>query len=168
MTLDDDGFGPEDIRKQIDVSRETFERLERVLGVLGRWRQQKNLIGPSEWAHIWRRHIWDSLQLLPLLPKEPTIMDLGSGGGFPGLPLACALTGERRGHVTMVETVGRKCAFLRDAITAAELNANVHEGRIETCPPSTASVVTARALAPLPKLIRLSYPWLSAGAIGLF
>ncbi|MEO0883737.1 MAG: 16S rRNA (guanine(527)-N(7))-methyltransferase RsmG [Pseudomonadota bacterium] len=168
MMSDADGFGPEDIRKQIDVSRETFERLEAVIQTLDRWRHQKNLIGPSEWKHIWRRHVWDSLQIWPLLSEDTQMIDLGSGGGFPALPVACALTAEGRGRVTLVETVGRKCSFLREAIDAADLSASVHQGRIETYAGPSANTVTARALAPLPKLMKLAAPWLSRGAIGIF
>ncbi|MEO1407532.1 MAG: 16S rRNA (guanine(527)-N(7))-methyltransferase RsmG [Pseudomonadota bacterium] len=168
MTLDADGFGPEDIRKQIDVSRETFDRLNSVLSVLDRWRHQKNLIGPAEWDHIWRRHIWDSLQVIPLLPDDPVLIDLGSGGGFPGLPVACELTVRERGHVTLVETVGRKCAFLREAIEAAGLNAEVHQGRVENFRSRDFDVVTARAFAPLPNLLDMASPWLSQGAVGIF
>ncbi|MEM6898810.1 MAG: 16S rRNA (guanine(527)-N(7))-methyltransferase RsmG [Pseudomonadota bacterium] len=168
MILDEDGFGPDNIRKQIDVSRETFDRLEIVLRVLNQWRQQKNLIGPSEWSHIWRRHIWDSLQILPLLPNDPSILDLGSGGGFPALPLACALPPNSSSHVTMVETVGRKCNFLREAISEADLQATVHQGRAEHFNLEGVTAVTARAFAPLPKLIGLAAPWLLSGAVGVF
>ncbi|MEL7130756.1 MAG: RsmG family class I SAM-dependent methyltransferase, partial [Pseudomonadota bacterium] len=76
MPMDLDGFGREDICEQIDVSRETFERLDRVITCLDVWRKTMNLIGPSEWDHIWRRHIWDSLQIWPLLPPNARIIDL--------------------------------------------------------------------------------------------
>ncbi|MEM9669695.1 MAG: 16S rRNA (guanine(527)-N(7))-methyltransferase RsmG [Pseudomonadota bacterium] len=168
MIIDEDGFGPEEISKQIDVSRETFDRLETVLNVLDKWRHQKNLLGPSEWRHIWRRHIWDSLQLLPLLPKQPRIVDLGSGGGFPALPIACALTVSNGGHVSLIETVGKKCAFLADAIREADLNAVVINGRVENHSNIDADIVSARAFAPLSKIIELAHPWFSRGAIGLF
>ena len=168
MMKDKDGFGPDDIREQIDVSRETFERLDRVIATLADWKDRKNLIGPSEWDHLWRRHVWDSLQLWPMIPANAAIIDLGSGGGFPGLPLACALTANGTGHVTMIESVGRKCLFLRDAIANAGLAGSVHQGRIETAPVTNVEIVTARALAPLPKLLDLAAPWLRQGAAGLF
>lgn len=168
MTHDADGYGPDDISKQIDVSRETFERLEMVLACLNDWRTRMNLIGPSEWDHIWRRHIADSLRLWPLLEADARIVDLGSGGGFPGLPLACILTSQGSGHITMVETIGKKAAFLRAAVEAAGLNATVRQGRAENVGDIAAEYVTARALAPLPKLLDYASHWLESGATGLF
>jgi len=167
LTYDDDGFGPDEISKQIDVSRETFERIETVLTCLDEWRLKMNLIGPAERASIWRRHVFDSLQLLAFLPPDARIVDLGSGGGFPALPLACAL-GETGGHITMVETVGKKARFLQAAVEAAGLNASVRQGRAENAGDIEADFVTARALAPLPKLLEYASPWLLRGGIGLF
>lgn len=168
MILDADGFGPEAIGKQIDVSRETIERLEAVLGCLDIYRQRMNLIGPAEWDHIWRRHVADSLRLVPLVPLAAKVVDLGSGGGFPALPLACVLTSMGSGHVTMIETVGKKATFLRAAVEAASLNATVRQGRVEKATDIAADIVTARAFAPLPKLLDYAAPWLLNGATGLF
>ena len=160
MILDTDGFGPEAIGKQINVSRETFERIEAVLACLNAHRGRVNLIGPSEWDYIWRRHVYDSLWLVPHIDLDARIVDLGSGGGFPGLPLACVMSTMAGGHVTMVETVGKKATFLRAAIKAAELNATVRQGRVENCADIEADIVTARAFAPLPKLLTYAEPWL--------
>ena len=168
MILDADGFGAEAISKQIDVSRETFERIEMVLDCLDTYRGRMNLLGPSEWSHIWRRHVADSLRLVPYVPMDAQIVDLGSGGGFPALPLACMLTAMGTGHVTMVETVGKKAAFLRAAVDAAGLNATVRQGRVENVGDIKADIVTARAFAPLPKLMDYAAPWLLNGATGLF
>lgn len=168
MILDVDGFGPEAIGKQMDVSRETFARIETVLSCLETYRQRMNLIGPSEWDHIWRRHVADSLFLVPYVPMDARIVDLGSGGGFPALPLACVLTTMGTGHVTMVETVGKKAVFLRAAVAAAGLNATVRQGRVENASDIKADIVTARAFAPLPKLMDYAAPWLEKGATGLF
>ena len=168
MHLDQDGFGPEAIGKQISVSRETFERLETVIACLDTYRQRMNLIGPSEWPHIWRRHVADSLSLLAHISPDSRIVDLGSGGGFPALPLACYLTSEGTGHVHMVETVGKKAAFLREAVSAAKLNATVWQKRVENMDPIAVDYVTARAFAPLPKLLDYAEPWLRNSAIGLF
>jgi len=168
MILDADGFGPEAISKQIDVSRETFERLEAVLACLDEYRSRMNLIGPSEWGHIWRRHVSDSLWLVPHIPLDAQVVDLGSGGGFPGLPMACVLTTVGSGHVTMVETVGKKATFLRAAIEAAGLRASVRQGRVENVGDIKADIVTARAFAPLPKLMNYAAPWLTNGATGFF
>jgi 16S rRNA (guanine527-N7)-methyltransferase len=148
-----------------DVSRETLDRLDRVIATLDVWRQKSNLIGPKEWPQIWTRHVGDSWQLLDHIPQTARVVDLGSGAGFPGLIIAAA---RPEGHVTMVESVGKKCAFLRAAIDAAGLPASVHQGRVEAAPPISAEFVTARAFAPMPELLDYASPWLRKGAIGVF
>jgi 16S rRNA (guanine527-N7)-methyltransferase len=149
------------------VSRETCDRLQRIVDVLGDWRLRTNLIGPAEWDRVWRRHVLDSVQLLPLLPETGQILDLGSGAGFPGLVIAaCRPAGA--GDVILVESVGKKCAFLRAAIEAAMLPAQVRQVRVESLPYDAATAVMARAFAPLPKLLDYAAPWLEAGAIGVF
>lgn len=148
-----------------DVSRETLDRLDRVIGTLDDWRKRSNLIGPREWPVIWTRHVADCFQLLDHLPENAKVVDLGSGAGFPGLIIAAA---RPAGHVTMIESVGKKCAFLRAAIEAAGLSASVRQERVESVGPIPADYVTARAFAPLPKLLDYAAPWLKQGATGLF
>ncbi len=148
-----------------DVSRETLDRLDQVIATLDVWRQKSNLIGPKEWPQIWTRHVGDSWQLLDHVPETARVVDLGSGAGFPGLIIAAA---RPSGHVTMVESVGKKCAFLRAAIDAAGLPASVHQGRVEAAPPISAEFVTARAFAPMPELLDYAAPWLRKGAVGVF
>lgn len=148
-----------------DVSRETLDRLDRIISELEVWRQKSNLIGPKEWPQIWTRHVGDSWQLLDHIPEAARIVDLGSGAGFPGLIIAGA---RPKAHVTMMESVGKKCAFLRAAIEAADLNASVYQGRIEAAPPIKADFVTARAFAPMPQLLEYASPWLRKGATGVF
>ncbi|KCZ47125.1 16S rRNA (guanine(527)-N(7))-methyltransferase RsmG [Hyphomonas sp. CY54-11-8] len=148
-----------------DVSRETLDRLDRVIDTLDAWRQRSNLIGPREWPVIWTRHVADCFQLLDHLPEDAKVVDLGSGAGFPGLIIAAA---RPEGHVTMIESVGKKCAFLRAAIEAAGLKATVRQERVESTGPIAADYVTARAFAPLPKLLDYAAPWLKQGATGLF
>ncbi|ABI77044.1 methyltransferase GidB [Hyphomonas neptunium ATCC 15444] len=148
-----------------DVSRETLDRLDRVIDTLDVWRQKSNLIGPKEWPQIWTRHVGDSWQLLDHIPETAHLVDLGSGAGFPGLIIAAARS---LGHVTMIESVGKKCAFLRAAIQEADLSAAVHQGRVEAAPPIKAEFVTARAFAPLPELLDYAAPWLRKGAVGVF
>jgi 16S rRNA (guanine527-N7)-methyltransferase len=150
---------------EFDVSRETSERLDAVILTLDAWRQRSNLIGPREWPQIWTRHVADSFQILPFIPETTHCVDLGSGAGFPGLVTSAA---RPEGHVTMMESVGKKCAFLRAAIVAAGLNASVYQGRIEDAQASTADIVTARAFAPLPKLLDYAAPWMENGATGVF
>lgn len=149
------------------VSRETFERLDAYVSLLDEWRQQMNLIGPKEMDHIWTRHVIDCAQLLPHIPSDARITDIGSGAGFPGLVLACAAA-DGNGHVTMVESTGKKCAFLQAVISELKLPARVVNRRIEDAPSERVDFITARALAPLPRLVPYAYPWLSRGATGLF
>ncbi|MFN7056556.1 16S rRNA (guanine(527)-N(7))-methyltransferase RsmG [Hyphomonas sp.] len=148
-----------------NVSRETLETLDRVIAELDVWRQRSNLIGPKEWPRIWTRHVADSWQLLDHIPDTARVVDLGSGAGFPGLIIAAA---RPAGHVTLMESVGKKCAFLRAAIEAAGLPAAVWQGRIESAPAIKADLVTARAFAPMPELLDYAAPWLTKGASGLF
>jgi 16S rRNA (guanine527-N7)-methyltransferase len=148
-----------------DVSRETLDRLDRVIDTLDDWRTRSNLIGPREWPVIWTRHVADCFQILDLIPEDAKVVDLGSGAGFPSLIIAAA---RPMGHVTMIESVGKKCAFLRAAIEAAGLNATVRQERVESAEPMPADFVTARAFAPLPKLLDYAAPWLKRGASGLF
>jgi 16S rRNA (guanine527-N7)-methyltransferase len=159
---DEDGFGPDDAIRTTGVSRETFAKISVFLSVLDRWRARINLIGPGEGRHIWRRHVLDSLQLLQDIgPQRGMIADLGSGAGFPGLVLACALA-EREGvKVALVEKSVRKCQFLEAAIAATGLPAGVLNQRLEDpAPGEKFDVVTARALAPLPKLLGYAHAWL--------
>ncbi|MFH1517344.1 MAG: 16S rRNA (guanine(527)-N(7))-methyltransferase RsmG [Pseudomonadota bacterium] len=148
-----------------DVSRETQERLDRVIDTLDVWRVKSNLIGPREWPNIWQRHVADCLQLLDHIPEDARIVDLGSGAGFPGLIIAAA---RPAGHVTMIESVGKKTNFLRAAISAGDLSASVIQGRVESAETVPADLVTARAFAPLPKLLDYAAPWMKKGATGLF
>ncbi len=160
--------GADDLMRAANVSRETLGRIERVLGVIGAWRKRMNLIGPREWDEVWHRHVWDSMQLRPLIPAGAHILDLGSGAGFPGLILAAAIEPGSGGRVSLVERVGKKCAVMREAIAAASLPATVVQSRIEAIDIAAVDAVSARALAPLPKLVDLAAPWLEAGADGYF
>lgn len=164
--LDADGYGPEDLKEHVDVSRETLDRLRVIVGELDVWRRKTNLIGPSEFGRVWRRHILDSIQLLPHIPPAGTTIDLGSGSGFPALVLAACVT-DPAAEIIMVESVGKKCAFLRAAVQAANLPAKVIQGRVESINRIDAQCVTARAFAPLPKLIEYAEPWFSNGAYGV-
>jgi 16S rRNA (guanine527-N7)-methyltransferase len=158
---DDDGFGPDDVRQLTGVSRETLERLNAYLDVLDDWRERINLIGPGEGRHLWRRHVLDSLQLLEqIFPDDKLVADLGSGAGFPGLVLACALAERPGAFVTLVEKSVRKSEFLVAAIDQVGLQARVLNVRLEEAPREKFDVVTARALAPLPKLLGFAQAWL--------
>ena len=164
---DDDGFGPEEAREAAGVSRETLERVQGFLAILDEWRQRINLIGPGEGKHLWRRHVLDSLQLASLVPASAkTLADLGTGGGFPGVILACALH-DQGVSVSLVEKSVRKAEFLEDAVRRLGLKAVVYNQRIEEDSPVKSDVVTARALAPLPKLAAMVSGWLAPGGLAL-
>ena len=162
-----DGYGPQALQAETGVSRETLEKLTTLIQTLDAWRLKTNLMGPAEWGRVWRRHVLDSIQLVPLLPDYGQIVDLGSGAGFPGLVIAaCRPAG--LGETVLVESVGKKCAFLRAAIEAADLSARVRNVRVEALTDEPAAAITARAFAPLPKLLDYAAPWLEAGAVGVF
>lgn len=155
-----------------NVSRESRSRLEAFVGLLEKWQQRINLVGPATLEDIWQRHIVDALQLVAFIrPDVRQILDLGSGAGLPGLVLAIALM-HRPVTVHLVESTGKKAAFLRQAVQLTGAPAIIHNCRIEALGRAglqeRIDVVTARALAPLPKLLELASPWLAAGASGLF
>jgi 16S rRNA (guanine527-N7)-methyltransferase len=151
------------------VSRETFERLQEFEQLFRKWNQRINLAADSTERDLWRRHILDSAQLARLEPQARRWVDMGSGGGFPGLVMAFLLA-ERGGSIDLIESNRKKAAFLQVAIGAFDLPAHTIARRIDASHDSVAvpEVVTARALAPLPMLLQLAEPWLSAGARGLF
>ncbi len=158
---DEDGFGPEDAIRLTGVSRETLGRVRSYLATLDQWRERINLIGPGEGRHLWRRHVLDSLQLIEQISFEDlSVADLGSGAGFPGLVIACALAERPGASVTLVEKSPRKSEFLRAAIAAQGLPARVLNIRLEDSPGRKFDLVTARALAPLPKLLGYAHDWL--------
>lgn len=163
---DEDGFSLEDAIRLSGVSRETGPRITRYIATLDDWRSRLNLIGPGEGRHLWKRHVFDSLQLVPLIrPEETDIADLGSGAGFPGIILACAFP-ER--EVALVEKSPKKCEFLRAAVSAAGLTVRVYNQRAEDPVPKRYDLVVSRALSPLPKLLGQAAPWLIANGRSLF
>ena len=139
------------------VSRETYDRLAAFVALVGKWQKAENLVAPSTLGEIWIRHVADSAQLVRLFPKARTWLDLGSGGGFPGLVVAVLISANgAAGKVHLVESNARKCAFLRAAARATGAPAVVHQGRIEALLASwaeTTDVITARALASLDQLL---------------
>jgi 16S rRNA (guanine527-N7)-methyltransferase len=150
------------------VSRETLARLDRFVDLLLETQSHTNLIGPATVPQLWTRHIADSLQLLDLAPDARIWLDLGSGGGFPGLVIACALADRPGARVHLVESTGKKAAFLRHVVDTLALPAIVHHGRVEDFSPDLAAdVITARALAPLDRLFGYVAPFLESGAKAL-
>jgi 16S rRNA (guanine527-N7)-methyltransferase len=153
------------------VSRETLERLDRFVAELLSWQERMNLIAASTVPILWTRHIADSLQLLSLAPKAKTWADLGSGAGFPGLVLACALADTPGATIHLVESSTKKAAFLREAAKVTAAPAVIHAVRVVdfvNSQPAPIEIVTARALAPLSKLLAEAYPLLKTGAVALF
>ena len=153
----------------LGVSRESWVRVEQFVTLLLQWQQRINLISPGSIPHIWDRHVLDSLQLLPLLPTGTNIFaDLGSGSGFPALPLAIA-SGQT---VHLYESNLKKAAFLREALRVTGCKGVVHSERLTGEAPATAcprvDLVTARALASLTDLIGLAHPFMKSGAQALF
>ena len=151
------------------VSRETFERLEFFVQLVEKWNPKINLISKSSVSAIWDRHIADSMQLYGLVPKFNVWVDIGSGGGFPGIVISI-LSMENSGNsaITMVESDQRKSAFLRTVIRELGLAATVISERIEKIPSLNADVVSARALSDLSGLLRYTNQHLRKDGVGLF
>jgi 16S rRNA (guanine527-N7)-methyltransferase len=155
----------------VPVSRETADRLDRFVDLLLIWQKTINLISPATVPRLWTRHIADSLQLLDLVPNARVWIDLGSGGGFPGLVIACALASQPEAMVHLIESNTRKAAFLREGVRVTGAPAKIHAMRIEKFVDSfdgRVDAVTARALASLNLLLNQSFPLLAAGAQGVF
>jgi 16S rRNA (guanine527-N7)-methyltransferase len=153
------------------VSRETEARLDRYVELLREWQAKTNLVAPSTLPNLWTRHIADSLQLLTLAPMARIWADLGSGGGFPGVVLACALTETSDATVHLVERNAKKAAFLREALRVTNSHGHVHLADIgDSVDRITGPVdcVTARAVAPLHQLIGFAEPLVRRGAKALF
>lgn len=168
------GASNDDRRRALEllgVSRETEQRLSILVDELRRWQSVKNLVSSGTLDRIWIRHVADSAQLLDHAPDARRWIDLGSGAGFPGLVLGVLLRDRPDAQIHLVESNGRKCAFLRHAARVTGANAVVHQARLETVVgrfAGSTDVVTARALARLVDLIAWTRPLLQSGAIGLF
>jgi len=126
-----------------------------------------NLVGPDTIPDVWNRHIWDSAQLLDLAPEARTWADLGAGAGFPGVVLAILLRGRTGAHVWLIDSLGKRCRFLQAVVDDLALPATVINGRAEE-QSLKVDVVTARAVAPMEKLLGYAQPYLQRGAQGLF
>ena len=141
--------------------------LERFRTLLAAWNEKLNLVGPSALEAFWPRHAWDSAQLLRIEPEAKTWADLGAGAGFPGLVLAILLKETPGAHVHLVESLAKRCRFLEAVVGTLNLPATVHNARAEALSLKV-DVVTARAVAPLHKLLGFAEPYLKRGAVGLF
>ncbi|MGC6516941.1 MAG: 16S rRNA (guanine(527)-N(7))-methyltransferase RsmG [Candidatus Puniceispirillaceae bacterium] len=138
------------IEDVLHVSRETCDKLDCYASLLEKWQRSINLVSPKTISHLWERHILDCAQLVPFLPQEPVkILDLGSGAGLP----AVIISALSHHQVEMVESDSRKCAFMQTALREMGLKATIHNQRLESLPHLGADIITARAFAPLPRLL---------------
>ncbi|KRB48681.1 16S rRNA (guanine(527)-N(7))-methyltransferase RsmG [Phenylobacterium sp. Root700] len=141
--------------------------LERYRSYLIEWNQKMNLVGPATLDVFWSRHAWDSAQILPLAPEAVTWADLGTGAGLPGIVLAI-LGKDRPGfHVHLVDSLTKRCRFLTEVVEGLQLPATVHDSRAEDLS-LTVDIVTARACAPLSRLMGYAQPYFKRGATALF
>ncbi len=154
------------------VSHETVEKLELYERLLIQWQKAVNLVAPASLPQVWQRHFADSAQLLALAPHAKIWVDLGSGGGFPGLAIAIMLANQEECVVHLIESNARKCAFLSEVARQTVAPARVHNARIADAAVSgavpAADAVTARALAPLDALLELALPFYGNASAGLF
>ena len=161
-----------EVAQLFDVSRESLNQLDIFADLLKKWQKSINLVGPKEIERLWSRHIADGLQLAQAVPSHVhSIADLGSGSGIPGIIISIAL--QARGvKMHLVESNGKKAAFMRDVIRKTGIEAKVHCSRIEDvyAQPWVQEIdlVTARALAPLPLLVKLTVPFVENGGEMLF
>lgn len=163
-------IGREEFDSQIDVSRETLARLDVYSALLEKWNPAINLVAKSTLADHWTRHFLDSAQILGIAGPPPGIWaDFGTGGGFPGLIVAI-LAAERSPEtkVICVESDTRKATFLRTVVRETGIDAKVVSDRVEQIDPIGARVVSARALAPLPRLLAYAHRHLAPGGEAIF
>ena len=160
----------ETVQPGVAVDAETIVRLQAYLRLLDAWQKAKNLVSAGTLQDAWERHILDSAQLLRYGPANAVWLDLGSGAGFPGMVLAI-LMAKNAGSVQLVEANGRKTAFLRAVSRETGIPVRIHHARAEDLSAQETGpigIVTARAFAPLTKLIAYAAPWFAKGAYGLF
>jgi 16S rRNA (guanine527-N7)-methyltransferase len=164
--------GPADFAEVFKVPRETIHRLARYADLLALWQRSKNLVAPSTLPALWSRHFADSAQLCALAPEARLWLDLGSGAGFPGLVVAILQSGKPNFRMHLVESNRKKCAFLAEVARETKAPVDIHAMRIEDLAESAESlrpdVVSARALAPLPRLFEFASPFFGQGTRGLF
>lgn len=161
--------GPDLLAAHLPVSPETRTRLETHLHLLTEWNAKMNLVGPNELARYWSRHALDCAQLVTLAPDTAARwLDLGSGAGFPGLVIAAFVADRPGARIHLVEKSPKKAEFLKAAAAAMKVPVGILNQRVEDLRVQPYDAVTARAFAPLPRLIEYAKPFLASGAIGLF
>ncbi len=164
--------GPEQFAEAFKVPRETIHRLICYAELLTEWRTRANLVSAKTLPQLWDRHFADSAQVLRLAPKACVWLDLGSGAGFPGLVIAILQANHANFRMHLVEATAKKCAFLAEVARATSAPVEIHCMRIEELNKSATShkpeIITARALAPLPRLLELAAPWFGPGVRAMF
>jgi 16S rRNA (guanine527-N7)-methyltransferase len=164
--------GATDFAEAFNVPRETIHRLTRFAELLAHWQKRTNLVAPSTLPTLWSRHFADSAQLATLARNARLWLDLGTGAGFPALVIAILKTGTPNFRMHLVESNRKKCAFLAQVVRATRAPVDIHAMRIEDLAESAnrlqPDVVSARALAPLPRLFELAAPFFAADTRGLF
>jgi 16S rRNA (guanine527-N7)-methyltransferase len=159
-------FGPEEFAARTGVSRETLARLKAYADMLADWNERHNLVARSTLPDLWQRHFWDSAQLASHVPATAkTLADLGSGAGFPGLVLAAMRPDVA---MTLYEATTKKCAFLRAVAERMALHVEIENARMEDLAPRPFDVVTARACAPLPRLLEYAHKFVSPNTVCIF
>lgn len=162
-------FGPEEFQRAQNVSRETFSGLKQLVGLLTAWNSRHNLVSAASLADVWRRHVWDSTQLVPLIPPGASnLVDLGSGAGFPGLVVALLLRDRPGFRTVLYEATRKKCDFLAVAAERLGLVVEIRNARLEDAKPESFGIVTARACAPLPRLLSYAQAFQGPGTLNLF
>jgi 16S rRNA (guanine527-N7)-methyltransferase len=149
------------------ASRREVADLERYRQMLADWNERMNLVGPATMDVFWSRHAWDSAQLLKIAPDALVWADLGAGAGLPGVVLAILGKSRPGFHVHLVESMAKRCRFLTEVVEALDLPATVHNDRAENLKLDV-DIVTARACAPLTRLLGYARPYLDRGALALF
>jgi 16S rRNA (guanine527-N7)-methyltransferase len=159
-------FGPEEFAAKTNVSRETLARLKAYVGLLADWNARHNLVSARSLDDVWRRHVWDSAQLVDFVPTTTrSLVDLGSGAGFPGLVLAVLKPGIR---VVLYESVAKKCRFLETAAARLGTAVEIRNARVEDATPEPFDVLTARACAPLDRLLAYAQRFQGLATVNLF
>ena len=162
-------FGPRAFAQATGASTQAIRDLEQFEQILTAANAQLNLVGPSALTSFWLRHAYDSAQLLSYAPQARVWADLGAGAGFPGVVLAILLKETPGVVVHLIDSLTKRTRFLSSVTADLNLPATVHTGRAEKLPPPHGlDVVTARACAPLPRLLTYARPYFEGGATGLF
>ncbi len=161
-------FGEGEFRAATGATDAQMDDLRSYLALLSERSAVMNLVGPSALGEFWLRHAWDSAQILDMAPDAKVWADIGAGAGFPGVILAIFLKGDPSAEVHLVESMAKRCRFLAEVVEALALPARVHNLRAEDARLTGVEVVTARACAPMSRLLGFARPFFRQGAVGIF